>query len=150
MALIRWEPFQEIDSLQREMNRLFDSLLPPVSPTGMDELNRADFIPAAELQETANEIILRVEIPGIEAKDLEVQVMAEAVAITGERRSEMKTEEQGITHSEFRYGAFRRVIPLPVRIQNDQVKAECKNGVLGLTLPKAEAEKNRVVKVQIG
>lgn len=86
----------------------------------------------------------------MEAEDLDVQVTAEAVAISGERRSETQTTEKGMTRSEFRYGFFRRVIPLPTRIQNESVEAEYKNGVLTLNLPKAEAEKNRVVKVQIG
>jgi HSP20 family protein len=63
---------------------------------------------------------------------------------------ETKSEDKGITRSEFRYGSFRRVIPLPARVQNNSVEAEYKNGVLHLNLPKAEAEKNRVVKVQLG
>lgn len=67
----------------------------------------------------------------------------------GERKSEMKSDDQGMHRSEFRYGSFQRVIPLPSRIQNDQVQAEFKHGVLCLTLPKAEAEKNRVVKVNL-
>ncbi|MGB3513406.1 MAG: Hsp20/alpha crystallin family protein, partial [Microcoleaceae cyanobacterium] len=74
----------------------------------------------------------------------------EAVAIKGERRQQTKTEENGMTRSEFRYGSFQRVIPLPTRIQNDQVKAEYKDGILNLHLPKAEEEKNQVVKVNIG
>lgn len=146
MALIRWEPLREMDTLQREMNRLFDSLTPAADRAG----NGVAFVPAAEMEETHDAIHLKLEIPGMEAKDLDVQVTAEAVAISGERRSETKTEEKGMTRSEFRYGSFRRVIPLPTRVQNDSVQAEYKNGVLHLNLPKAEAEKNRVVKVQIG
>ena len=146
MTLIRWEPLREMDSLQREMNRLFESLTPAT-----DRAERGvAFVPAAEMEETADAINLKLEIPGLEAKDLDVQVTAEAVAISGERRSETKSEEKGMTRSEFRYGSFRRVIPLPARVQNDSVQAEYKNGVLHLNLPKAEAEKNRVVKVQIG
>jgi HSP20 family protein len=146
MALIRWEPLREMDSLQREMNRLFDSLTPHSDRTS----NGIAFVPAAEIDETPEAIHLKLEIPGMEAKDLDVQVTAEAVSISGERRSETKTEEKGMTRSEFRYGSFRRVIPLPARIQNDSVQAEYKNGVLKLNLPKAEADKNQVVKVQIG
>lgn len=155
MALVRWEPFREFErqpmrefgSLQREMNRLFDSLV----RTGDGELtNGPAFMPAAEMEETPEAIHLRLEIPGMEAKDLDVQVGEEAVAISGERKSESKTEEKGMTRSEFRYGSFRRVIPLPARVKNDSVQAEYKNGVLNLNLPKAEAEKNKVVKVNIG
>jgi HSP20 family protein len=90
-----------------------------------------------------------MELPGMEAKDLEVNVTAEAVAISGERKSEIKSEEQGMSRSEFRYGKFQRIIPLPSRIQNDKVQAEFKNGVLCLTLPKAEADKNKVVKLNL-
>lgn len=148
MALVRWEPFREFDSIQRDMNRLFDQLI----RTGDGGSSNGDvaFMPAAEMEETPEAVHLRLEVPGLEAKDLDVQVTAEAVAITGERKSETKTQEKGMTRSEFRYGSFRRVIPLPTRIKNDQVQADYKNGVLNLTLPKAEEEKNKIVKVNIG
>jgi HSP20 family protein len=147
MALIRWEPLREIDSLQREMNRLFDSLAQ--TPTNRENLS-VTFIPPAEMHETPEAIHLKLEVPGMEASDLDVQVTAEAVAISGERQEETKAQEEGVTRSEFRYGKFQRVIPLPTRIQNDKVQADYKNGVLSLTLPKAESEKNKVVKVNIG
>ncbi len=72
-----------------------------------------------------------------------------ASLIAGERKSETKTEENGRTQTEFRYGKFSRVIPLPVKIQNTNVTAEYKDGILNLTLPKAEEEKNKVVKVNL-
>ncbi|MDY7013880.1 MAG: Hsp20/alpha crystallin family protein [Cyanobacteriota bacterium] len=144
-SLIPWEPFREVESLQQEMNRLFDSL----APTRRTAAERFDFMPAAELHETEDAIELRLEAPGMEADDLDVSVSAEAVAISGERRSESRTEENGTTRSEFRYGKFQRVIPLPSRVQNDSVSAEYKNGILRLSLPKAESEKNKVVKVNV-
>jgi HSP20 family protein len=146
MALIRWEPFREIDSLQREMNRLFDSLAPSENSGGRS----IDFIPAAEMHETPHTVELRLEVPGLEAKDLDVRVTEQAVAVSGERRSETKAEEGGMTRSEFRYGKFQRVIPLPARVKQDQVKADYNNGVLSLSLPKAEDEKNKVFKVNLG
>lgn len=145
MALIRWEPFSEMNQLQREMNNLFDTL----APRGNDRLS-AGFVPAAEMEETADAVHLKLEIPGMDAKDIDLQVAADAISISGERKSEVTTEEKGMTKSEFRYGSFSRVIPLPVRIQNDKVNAEYKEGILHLTLPKAEEEKNKVVKVNIG
>lgn len=145
MALVHWAPFREIESLQREMNQLFDTLV----PTANEDTGRVSFIPAAEIQETPEAVHLKVEIPGLEAKDLDVQVTAEAVSISGERRSETRTEEKGVTRSEFRYGKFRRVVPLPARVQNDKVEAEYKDGILTLNLPKVEAEKNKVVKVNV-
>ncbi|MGD1702562.1 Hsp20/alpha crystallin family protein [Dapis sp. BLCC M229] len=145
MAIVRFSPWREIDSLQKEMNRLFDTF----APTTNGEEKGIAFTPAAEMHENHNAIELKLEIPGLEAKDLDVQVTASAVAIKGERRQESQTELQGMTRSEFRYGAFQRVISLPGRVQNDQVKADYKDGILHLHLPKAEAEKNQVVKVNI-
>jgi HSP20 family protein len=106
-------------------------------------------VPAAEIEETKDAIHLKLEVPGMEAKDIDVQVTENAVLISGERKSETKTEEKGITRSEFQYGKFRRVIPLSARIQNTNVTAEYKDGILNLTLPKTEAEKNKVVKVNL-
>ena len=92
MSLIRWQPFSEIDSIQKEMNRMFDSL----APRDTDRFSSA-FVPAAEMEETADAIHLKLEVPGMDAKDIDIQVSAEAVSISGERRSESKTEEKGIT-----------------------------------------------------
>jgi HSP20 family protein len=147
MALIRWEPFREVESLQKEMNRLLDRIVP--TDVGNGEKVGLSFIPAAEMTETPEAVQLKLEIPGMEAKDLNVEVTADSLTINGERKSEIKTEEEGFTRTEFRYGKFHRVIPLPVRVDNNNVTAEYKDGILNLTLPKAEEEKNKVVKVSI-
>ena len=148
MALVRWEPFQEIESLQRQLNRLFHTLSPAIMPDG--EPVGLSFVPAAEMSETPEAINLKVEIPGLEAKDLEVEVKTDSVSISGERKSETKTEEDGMTRTEFRYGKFHRVIPLPTRVENTTVTAEYKDGILSLVLPKVPEERNKVVKVNIG
>ena len=144
MSLIRWEPFSEIDNLQKEMNSLFNTL----APRNTERLS-SGFVPAAEMEETPEAIHLKLEVPGMDAKDIDIQVSAEAILISGERKEETKTEEKGMTRSEFRYGSFRRVITLPARVQNTDVTAEYKDGLLHLNLPKAEEEKNKVVKVNI-
>ncbi len=147
MTLVRWQPVREVESLQRQINHLFDNMM----PTGSNSFSGGiTFMPAVEMNETPDAVYLKLEVPGLEAKDLDVQVTKEAVSIKGERKSESKTEEKGVTRSEFRYGSFRRVIPLPAQIQNDKVQSEFKNGILTLNLPKAESEKNRVVKVNLG
>ena len=146
MALVRYNPWQEMNSLQRQLNRLFDDALTPDNWNDFCNLSK---VPAAELNETDDALHLKLEIPGMEAKDLDIQVMADRVAISGERKSETKSEEDGRTRSEFRYGKFSRVIPLPARIQNTNVTADYKDGILNLTLPKSEEEKNKVVKVSL-
>ncbi|MGA7932581.1 MAG: Hsp20/alpha crystallin family protein [Kovacikia sp.] len=144
--LTHWEPFRGIESLQREMNRLFDRLV----PAGNGEIRSLTFIPSAELEETDDAIRLKLEVPGMESKDLTVEVTEESISIKGERKSESKTEDKGVVRSEFHYGKFERRVPLPAHIQTDKVQAECKNGILNLMLPKVESEKRKAVKVNIG
>lgn len=148
MALTLWQPLREIQDVQREVNRLFDDVLTPVRGNGGNSL-RGTLSPAAELQETADNYQLRLEVPGMQPNDVDIEATAESISIRGERKSEKTEENNGVTHTEFRYGQFQRVIPLPGRIDNQNVKAEYQDGILHLTLPKAEDEKSRVVKVTV-
>ena len=149
MAVIRWQPWQEMETLRRQMDRLFDDLA-PVDRGGLtNNGDRPTWAPAIELKNTETEITLRAELPGIEGKDLDIQVTRDAVSISGEYRSETKTDAGRVLRSEFRYGSFRRVVPLPAEIQNDQVKAEFQAGILTLTLPKVDADRPKVVKLNL-
>jgi len=133
-----WQPWREIDTLRRQLDQLFDSVASGDS---------AEWTPAIELKDAGNEFVLRAQLLGIDAKDLDVQVTKDAVSLAGEHRQENRTKENGFFRTEFRYGKFQRVIPLLVEVQNDQVKAEFKEGVLSLTLPKVEQAK--VVKLNL-
>lgn len=145
MALIRYNPWHEMNALQRSFNRLFEDMI----ATDNSDFSNVSKVPAAELSETDEAVNLKLEIPGMNAKDLDIQVTEQAVSIRGERKEETTTEENGTKRSEFRYGKFERVIPLPARIQNTDVKADYKDGILNLHLPKAQEEKNKVVKVNL-
>ncbi len=103
MALVRYNPWQEMSSLQRQLNRLFDDALIPESWGEWSNLSK---VPAAELTETDEALLLKLEVPGMSAKDLDIQVTADSVSISGERKEETKSEEKGVTRSEFRYGKF--------------------------------------------
>ena len=146
MAIVRYNPWQEMNSLQRQLNRMFDDAMTPASFAEFGNLSK---VPAAELTETEENIVLKLEVPGMQPADLNIEATHKSISISGERKSETKSEAEGQTRSEFRYGSFQRVIPLPAKIQNTQVKAEYKDGILHLTLPKAEEEKNKVVKVNL-
>jgi HSP20 family protein len=147
MTLVRWNPWQDMTTMQRQLDRLFDDVfVPTVARRPFGDALR---VPAAELSETEDAIHLKVEVPGMDAKDLDVEVTEKAVSIKGERKSEQKTEENGHTRSEFYYGRYERVIPLPARVENTNVKAEYKDGILSLNLPKSVAEKNKVHKVRL-
>lgn len=141
----RWEPTREIEQLQRQINQMFERLV----PTDNGEPGSLVFMPSAEMEETNDAVLLKLEIPGLEAKDLDISVTEDAVSISGERKSETKTEEKGMFRSELRYGKFQRQIPLPAHIQTDKAQAEYKNGMLTLTLPKVEGEQKKIVKVNV-
>jgi HSP20 family protein len=145
MSLIKWEPFAEIESLQKEMNRLFEQF----TPSRREHLFGDSFVPAVEVEEGDNSIDLKVELPGLKPEDIDIQVSTDAVSITGERKTESKTEENGMTRSEFHYGRFQRVVPLPAQVQTNAVNADYKDGILKLHLPKDEAEQRKVVNVPI-
>lgn len=144
MRLVRWQPFPEMESLRRQMDRMFDEL------AGFERKSDTDWTPAIEMQDRGDSLLVRAEIPGVEAKDIDIQVAREAVSIAGEHRYEKKTEEKGFFRSELRYGSFQRTIPLPVAVENTQVQAEFKDGILELTLPKVQEAKQKVVKVSLG
>jgi HSP20 family protein len=146
MTIIRYNPWSEMNSLQRQFNQMFNEVSTPATLTEFGNFSR---IPAAELIENENALVLKLEVPGMQPADLNIEATAKSISVSGERKSEAKSNTEGKTKSEFRYGSFHRVIPLPVKIQNTEVKAEYKDGILHLTLPKAEAEKNKVVKVNL-
>lgn len=143
MLVRYWQPWRELDTLRRQFDQVFDEF----AQTTTSE--QSTWAPAIELKDSGDALVLRAQLPGIEAKDLDIQVTREAVSIAGEHRHEQQTEEQGFFKSEFRYGKFQRVIPLPVAVQNDQVQADFTNGILNLTLPKVVEARNHVVKVNL-
>lgn len=150
MSLIRWQPLKELDTLRQRMNHLFDEVLHREREfTLFPKLEGDLWAPAIELQETDKEVILKAVVPGIEAKELDVQVSENTVAIAGEHRAEKHTEKQGYFHSELQYGQFQRLVPLPVAIKPKEVQAQFKDGVLTLILPKAESAQRNVVKIDL-
>lgn len=137
MLVRYWNPWREMETLRRQMDRVFDEIATP---------SEYSWTPAIELHDNGDTYLLKAQLPGMDAKDVNVEVTREAVAITGEYQSEV--ENHGQVRSEFRYGKFRRLVSLPAAVQNDQVQAEYKDGILTLTLPKVEA-RNTVVKLNL-
>jgi HSP20 family protein len=149
MSLIRWQPLRELDTIRQQMNRLFDELTHGEVSANLLPKMGVVWEPAIEIQETDTDIILKAEIPGVEAKDVEIEVSVDAVSISGEHREEKRTEEKGWYRSEFHYGKFHRIVPLPTQVKNESVKAECVGGVITLTMPKIEKARRNVVKVDL-
>lgn len=146
MALVQWYPHRELDSLRRQVDRLLDT---PLFDAVWDQ-ERPTIVPPAELEETPEALVLRIELPGFDKQDLSIEVTPQAVAVSGDRKAQPRASDNGLYRSEFRYGAFQRTIPLPKRIKNAEAAAAYDNGILTLTLPKVDEERNTVVKVNLG
>jgi HSP20 family protein len=143
----RWEPFRVVD-IQGEVNRLFDNFFGRPA-TAATPSGRA-WLPAVDMHETANDLVLKVELPGVQDKDVTVSITGDLLTIKGERRwSENEARDQKLLHVERVYGQFERMIQLPMAVQSDKVKASYRDGVLEITLPKAEELKPREIKIDI-
>jgi HSP20 family protein len=147
MSLLRWQPWTEVEAIRRQLDQAFDEL---TYDTVFKSVQQVVRVPAIELTTTATDVVLKAELPGIAAEDLDIQVTRDAIALKGEYRRETKDEHQQIYRTELRYGAFHRVIPLPVEVDNKQAKATFKDGILTLTLPKYQDERTKAFKVTIG
>jgi HSP20 family protein len=143
MLMRYWQPFTEIETIREQLDKAFDGL------AAARDNSETAWMPALELVDAGDNFVLKAQLPGIDPKDVDVQVTREAISISGERRYENTNPKSGYVRSEFRYGKFRRVLSLPAHIQNDSVQAECKDGILTLTLPKVTEARNKVVKINL-
>jgi len=142
----RWEPFRNMGDIQGEVNRLFESFLG--RPMAAASPMRA-WLPAVDMHETKDALVLTVEVPGVSEKDVTVSMTGDLLSIKGERRVADEAKDQQYLHSERVFGHFERLIQLPFDVQADQVKATYRDGVLQVTLPKAEELKPREIKIDI-
>ena len=152
MTLSRWQPFQELSSIRKQMDSLFEDMLSVGDRDwwGLHSMGGM-WTPAVEIAENEGELVLKAEIPGIDAQDLEVEVGEDRVTISGEHKEEKRSEdkEKNFFRSEFHYGKFQRIVPLPMPVKTDAIKSEFKHGILTLTLPKVEDAPKKVVKVNV-
>ncbi len=156
MSEKNWHPLREIDTLRHQMNDLFDEVMHGSTEksanntfNSIPKVENATWKPAIEIKETDSSLILQAQVPGIEPKDLDIHVTKDAVSISGEHEEQKVHYEKGIYRSEFNYGHFQRIIPLPMCVEYNQVKAEIHNGLLTLSLPKSHLEKHDVLKLDL-
>jgi HSP20 family protein len=141
---------KEFNNLRQQMDRLFDDLVHEQPHLGiLAKAGETPWTPAIELQETETELLLKAQLPGIKPENLDIQVSENAVFLSGEHQEESKTNEKGVFRSEFHYGQFKRVIPLPTAIKREQVKAEMVSGLLTLTMLKTTPALPNLVKVPL-
>ncbi len=150
MSLIKWQPLEELHGLRQQINRIFDDMVREEPGIGMfSRMSETPWVPAIELQETKTELVLKAQVPGLAPEKLDIQVSENAVFLTGEYQEQSKIHDQEIIRSEFHYGQFKRVIPLPSTIQREQVQANMLDGLLTLTMPKSTSAVPNVVKISL-
>jgi HSP20 family protein len=150
MALIRWEPISELNTLQNEMNRLFNTFFDQPPAAGRGGAPGRRWIPAMDLVETKDHYVLRADLPGLSDEEVNVQLQDNVLTISGERKAEHETQQEGYYRLERAFGGFSRSLTLPDRIDPDAVHAHFDRGVLELRIPKPEQKKPRRVQIKLG
>jgi HSP20 family protein len=144
-SVIRWDPFRNVSNLQAQVNRLFESNWPG---RGTDS-SLATWAPAVDIYETENELVLKADLPDINEKDLDIRVENNTLSIHGERKFEQEVKEDNYLRIERSYGSFTRGFTLPNTVNTEAIKAEYKNGVLRIEMPKRAEAKPKQVKVNV-
>lgn len=144
MALIRWDPVRELDSLQSDMNRLFDRFFEGRGANG-GAVRR--WIPPMDLVESDDHLVLRADLPGMGEDDVEIEIKDSVLTISGERRSEHEQKSEGYHRVERAYGHFSRALSLPEGVDADRVQAGFDKGVLEVKIPKPEETKPTRVQI---
>src|SRR5881409_2398394 len=145
-VLTRWDPFREFSTLQDRMNRLFQQ-----SYGDREEaLTTSTFAPAVDVYEDEHNVTLKIEVPGIDEKDIDVRIENNTLTVHGERKIEKEKKEENFRRVERQYGSFTRSFTLPSSVDSGQVSAQYDNGVLKIKLAKKAEAKPKQIKVNVG
>jgi HSP20 family protein len=141
--ITRWEPFRDLVSVRKDMDRLFDEFftIPTATVNGWST-------PMVDMYQTEDDIVVKATMPGLDPDDLDIQITGDMLSIRGEIKHEVEEKDAKYHVREHRYQSFARSLTLPARVVADQAKAEMNNGVLTLTLPKAEEAKPKTISVR--
>jgi HSP20 family protein len=142
-----WKPFRELERVRREMDRLWDTFFEERPRKGGEEVGA--WLPPLEVAETKNDIVVRIEIPGIDPKDIDISLTNDLLTIKGEKKNEEEETGENYHLTERSYGSFSRSIRLPGEVQSDKISASYKNGILKVTLPKSEEAKKKEIKIKV-
>jgi len=146
MTIVRWEPLRELGSLQSEMNRLFNTVFDPPAPgNGGSTMRR--WMPAMDLVETDEHFVLRADLPGMTEEDIKIELEDGTLTVSGERKAEHESENEGYYRVERAFGSFSRSLTLPQGVDAEAVTANFDRGVLEVRIPKPEQRKPRRIEI---
>jgi len=144
-SITRFEPFRGVSSLQNQINRLFNEAF-----DRSEEGSLTPWAPAVDIYETEQELVVKADLPDVKPEDLDIRVENNVLTIRGERKFEKKVSEDKYLRVERAYGSFSRSFSLASTVNTEAIKADYKDGVLTLTIPKREEAKPKQIKVQVG
>ncbi len=151
MALIRWEPVRELNTIQSEMNRLFNTFFDtPASAGNRGGQTLQRWIPPMDLVETEDDFVLRADLPGLSEGDVNLELENNVLTVSGERKAEHDDSKEGYYRVERSWGTFSRSLTLPDGVDPEAVRADFDRGVLEVRIPKPEARKPRKVSISVG
>jgi HSP20 family protein len=145
MALVRWEPMRELNTLQTEMNRLFNTFFD--EGTGNDRGAARRWAPAVDLFEREDSLVLKADLPGMREEDVQIEMRDNVLTISGERQADFEDKQNGYYRVERAFGTFSRSLSLPDGVDADRIAASFDSGVLEITIPKPEARKPRRIEI---
>ena len=148
MTIMKWDPFRDLVTLQDRMNRLFDESVRGVRG-GDEAMSTTAWSPAVDIYENESEVVMKVEVPEVNQKDIDIRIENNTLTLTGERRMDKDLKRENFHRIERVYGSFSRSFTLPVTIDQEKIKAEYKDGILRLALPKREETKPKQIKVAV-
>jgi HSP20 family protein len=150
MAIVRWEPFRDMVTIQDRLNRLFEEAFRGSRTPGSEEdYALGAWTPAVDIYEHDGNIVLKAELPGIDPKDVDIRVENNVLTLRGERKVDTEVKKESYHRVERAYGAFSRAFTLPNVVDTDKIKAEYKDGVLRVTLPQREEAKPKQISIAI-
>lgn len=148
MNLTKWDPFRELEDMTQRLNRIFGHSLVS-KDKGTEAMRTTEWAPAVDVSETDNEYTIKAEIPEVKKEDVKVTLQDGELTIQGERKQEKEEKGKRYHRIERSYGSFLRSFSLPVNVDDSKAKAEFKDGVLTLTLPKSEQAKPKAIDVKV-
>ncbi len=146
MAIERWHPLTDLMTLRQAMDRLFDDSF--VRPSRNLEALGQVVAPALDVYQTSSEIVVKATLPGVKPEDINIDITGDTLTIKGESKAEQEVKKEEYLYQERRYGAFSRSVVLPNGLKSDKTEATMEDGVLTLTIPKAEEVKPKAIKVK--
>jgi len=151
MSVVKWGPFRELESMRRDMDRLFEEFFEPVPGRKRvwPKLQQGMIVPSVDVVDRKTEIVVKAELPGVDKDKIDLKITENNLTIRGETRKEEEIKEEDYYSREISCGSFTRTIVLPAEVDSQKAKASFKDGILEIVLPKKEEAKPKEIKVEV-